>query len=206
MRKSSTKKINNSNTIILFVISIILFIFAIILWYIYNNFSFINSTHSYKTSLASPVGIIDYGMGIPRNNFVELDLNIMNNPLTPPINLTQQDYGYFMPSNISTSYSNNTYRQVGILSNINTNDDKNNILPLMGRILLVNRNKYQYYTTANQFNNVKLPILVKNKSALNENGVDQIYDGDSVFVQGYDQPFKVTLYENSTFQYVPLVL
>lgn len=204
MAKSNTKKIiNNSNSIILLIISIILFILAIILWYIYNKFSSINTPNS---SLNTSFGIVDYGMGIPRNNLVELDYNVLNNPLVPPINLTQQDYGFFMPSNIATVSTNNTYRQFGILSNMNVDDDKTKILPLMGRLLLTNRGKYQYYTMANQYNNVKLPILVQNRSGLNENGVEQIYDGDTVFVQGYDQPFKVTLYENSSFQYVPVAL
>ena len=75
----------------------------------------------------------------------------------------------------------------------------------MGRPLFTNRDKWQYYTISNQHNNVKLPISFKGRSALNDYGVDQIFDGDTIYVEGYNEPFRVTVYENDTIKYLPFV-
>ena len=75
----------------------------------------------------------------------------------------------------------------------------------MGRPLFTNRDKWQYYTISNQHNNVKLPIIFKKKNGLNDYGVDQIYTGDIVFVEGYKQSFKATIYENDTIRYLSVI-
>jgi hypothetical protein len=72
----------------------------------------------------------------------------------------------------------------------------------MGRPLFINRDKWQYYTISNQHNNVKLPIIFKKKNGLNNHGVDQIYTEDIVYVEGYNQSFKATIYENDTIRYL----
>ena len=111
-----------------------------------------------------------------------------------------------VPINVSTNIGavDTTYRQVGIVTPLNQTS-KDNILPLMGRPLFTNRSKWQYYTISNQHNNVKLPISFKGRSALNDNGVDQIYNGDTIFVEGYNEAFGVTMYENDTIKYLPFV-
>ena len=73
----------------------------------------------------------------------------------------------------------------------------------MGRILFSRRDLWNYYTISNQHNNVKLPISVKGKSALNENGVDKIYNGNTVYVEGVNDAYKVTIYDNDTIRYLP---
>jgi hypothetical protein len=93
---------------------------------------------------------------------------------------------------------------MGIMTPLN-GTSKDNILPLMGRPLFTNRDKWQYYTISNQHNNVKLPISFKGKSALNDYGVDQIFDGDTIYVEGYNEPFRVTVYENDTIKYLPFI-
>ena len=52
-------------------------------------------------------------------------------------------------------------------------------------------------------NMIKLPITFKNKSCTNEYGCDEIFSGDTVYVEGYGDTFKATVYENSTFHYLP---
>jgi len=52
---------------------------------------------------------------------------------------------------------------------------------------------------------VKLPISFKGRSGLNDYGVDQIYSGDTVYVEGYNDAFKVTVYENDTIRYLPFL-
>jgi hypothetical protein len=111
-----------------------------------------------------------------------------------------------VPINVSTNIGavDTTYRQMGIMTPLN-GTSKDNILPLMGRPLFTNRDKWQYYTISNQHNNVKLPISFKGKSALNDYGVDQIFDGDTIYVEGYNEPFRVTVYENDTIKYLPFL-
>ena len=138
-------------------------------------------------------------------NGLNLPNDVLLNPYSPPF----KDERYFtagssVPINVSTNIGsvNTSYRQIGIITPLN-GTSTNNILPLMGRPLYTNRNKWQYYSISNQHNNVKLPISFKGKGALNDYGVDQIYDGDTVFVEGYNDAFKVTIYENDTIKYLP---
>jgi hypothetical protein len=109
-----------------------------------------------------------------------------------------------VPTNIGSVPLDTSYRQMGIITPLN-GASKDNILPLMGRPLFTNRDKWQYYTISNQHNNVKLPISFKGRSALNDYGVDKIYDGDTIYVEGYNEAFKVTVYENDTIRYLPFV-
>lgn len=111
-----------------------------------------------------------------------------------------------VPINVQTNIGavDTSYRQMGIMTPLN-GTSKDNILPLMGRPLFTNRDKWQYYTISNQHNNVKLPISFKGKSALNDYGVDQIFAGDTVYVEGYNDAFKVTVYENDTIRYLPFL-
>jgi len=116
--------------------------------------------------------------------------------LVPNINYQQS----IMPINVQTQTS---YRQVGILTPLN-GKEKNNILPLMGRLLFNRRDLWNYYTISNQHNNVKLPLSVKGKSALSDIGVDRVYNGDTVYVEGANEAYKVTIYDNDTIRYLPI--
>jgi len=139
--------------------------------------------------------------------------DVLLNPYVPPL----RDERYLVPElaiappgrvpiNISTNPGavDTAYRQMGILTPLNgKSSDK--ILPLMGRPLFTNRDKWQYYTMSDQNNSVKLPIKFKGRNASNEYGVDKIYYGDIVYVEGYQKAFKVTEYENDTIKYLPFI-
>ena len=138
--------------------------------------------------------------------------DVLLNPYTAPY----KDERYYtqdvlpsrnsIPINVSTNIGavDTTYRQLGILTPLN-GTSKNNILPLMGRPLFTSRDKWQYYAISNQHNNIKLPILFKGKSALNDYGVDKIFSKDTVYVEGYNEAFKITVYENDTIKYLPFL-
>jgi hypothetical protein len=137
--------------------------------------------------------------------------DVLMNPYVPPL----RDEGYFVPPfttysrplvpiNVSTSVRalDTNYRQVGLLTPAGGgSDDK--ILPLMGRPLLTNRSMWQYYSMSNQNNSVKLPIRKGGRSCTNENGCNELMNGESVFVEGYNQAFRVTLYDNDSIRYIP---
>lgn len=105
-----------------------------------------------------------------------------------------------IPINIQTRAVDTTYRQVGILTRMGSQEM---ILPLMGRPLHTSRDKWNFYTMSNENSMVKLPITYKNKSCTDEYGCDNLYNGDVVYVQGYNDTFKVTVYDNQVMRYIP---
>jgi len=149
----------------------------------------------------------------PYNNLPR-DLHLPRDVLLDPYAAPYRDERYLVtnpirnmvPINVSTNIGSvdTSYRQMGIITPLN-GASKDNILSLMGRPLFTNRDKWQYYTISNQHNNVKLPITFKGKSALNDYGVDKIFDGDTIYVEGYNEAFRVTVYENDTIKYLPFV-
>ena len=157
-----------------------------------------------------------FGFGFfPRYNYgyTNLPNDILLNPYTPPL----KDERYIVPSveyippgtipiNISTNIGavDTNYRQLGILTPLN-GPNKDNILPLMGRPLFTSRQKFQYYTTSNQQNNIKLPLSVKGRSGTNEYGVDELFTGDTVYIEGANEVYKVTVYYNATIKYIPAI-
>jgi len=154
-----------------------------------------------------------FGGFLPSWPYTNMPKDVLLNPYAAPY----RDERYFVPElnyvppsavpiNVSTNIGavDTTYRQMGIMTPLN-GVSKDNILPLMGRPLFTNRDKWQYYTISNQHNNVKLPVSFKGKSALNDYGVDQIFSGDTVYVEGYNDAFKVTVYENDTIKYLPFL-
>ena len=104
-----------------------------------------------------------------------------------------------LPVNVETRGLGLDYTQLGILTRAG-----DLILPLMGRRLMTDR--WQYYTISNTGNmNTKLPITSKGRSCSGEYGCDSLFSGDTVFVEGYNDTFKVTLYETAKFNYIPYV-
>lgn len=206
--------VENITLIILFIITLII----VYLFYMqYNN----NNNHKHSANNI----VVDVNTGIGG----EMGPDVLLNPYTPPLrndrylnsipqyNISQYgisqippQYGIrpgFVPLNVSTNIGavDTSYRQVGILTPLNSLDDTltNKILPLMGRPLFTNRDKWQFYTTTK--NNIKLPVSRNGKSGTSEYGCDNIYDGDTIHVKGYNSAFKATVYDNDTIRYIPSV-
>jgi hypothetical protein len=126
---------------------------------------------------------------------------------TPPSNdMFIRSSGSLGPG-IETRGPSPSFSQIGILTpepSVSHNTGTM-ILPLMGR-KLSGREKMQYYTTSNNGNmNVKLPVSKNGKSCTGEYGCDEIYNGDTVYVEGYAEVFKATIYENTRLSYIPYV-
>jgi len=148
----------------------------------------------------------------PNYPYTNLPGDVLLDPYAPPL----RDERFLVPEvimpppgrvpiNISTNIGavDTNYRQVGILTPLNGNNSK--ILPLMGRPLFVSRDKWQYYTMSDQNNSIKLPISYNGRSCTNEYGCDQLYNGYTVYVEGYKEAFKITMYENDTIRYLPFL-
>lgn len=147
----------------------------------------------------------------PYTNFVTQDPLL--NPYAPPL----RDERYFVPGfngippgavpiNVSTNIGavDTSYRQLGILTPLN-GSTKDNIVPLLGRPLFTNRDKWQYYSTSNQNNSVKLPVSRSGRSCTNEYGCDKLYTGDTVYIEGANETYRVTVYDNNVIKYLPFV-
>ena len=108
-----------------------------------------------------------------------------------------------IPVNIETRGLSQDYSQIGILTRSNGDDM---ILPLMGRRLVSGLDKWQYYTISNTGNmNTKLPVSLKGKSCSGEYGCDSLMNGDVVYVEGYNDTFRATIYESGKFSYIPYI-
>jgi hypothetical protein len=129
------------------------------------------------------------------------------NPYAPPLrvnpffpNVVRRDIRGHVPINVPTSHYDMAYRQVGILTR---SHGKETILALFGRPLHANRNKWQYYTMTDKNNSIKLPVNKGGKHCTDTYGCDEIYSGDSIFVDGYNDAFKATIYDSLEPRYIP---
>jgi len=183
----------------------LIIIFLIILYFnnnFNNNYYFNKENNNYKLKKDNNL--------FPRANFsyTNNENDILLNPYQPPLRddryILNKDINTYnkIPINISTKAIDTTYRQVGILTRIN---GRETILPLMGRPLFTNRDKWNFYTMSDKNNMVKLPISFKGKSCTNEYGCDNLYNGDNVYVESYNDAFRVTIYDNNIIKYIPFL-
>lgn len=141
----------------------------------------------------------------PSFSFSNVSSDVLLNPYEPPLRddrvfRTDSTDPRGVPINVSTRAVDAEYRQVGLLTRMGGPEM---ILPLMGRPLYTSRDKWNFYTMSNENSMIKLPITFKNKSCTGEYGCDNLYNGDVVYVQGYNDTFKVTMYDNQVMRYIP---
>ena len=155
----------------------------------------------------------------PNTFFTNRPDDTLANPYAPPLKDVFAPHGIRnganggIPINMATNTGatvNASYQQIGILTKADSSNNSNSssdpvIMPLMGKPLFTSRDKWLFYTISDKNNSMKLPIIIKGRNALSEIGVDNVYTGDTVYVQGYNNDFKVTLYENSTPRYIPFI-
>ena len=190
------------NMTITYIISILLLVG------IYFYFTQQNNRPSQQPSIIIKEQVSDRGF-FPRFNsgYSNNPRNVLMNPFVAPLknnSFFPPDMGdpRGIPINIKTRGYDTNYRQVGILTRIAGEEA---ILALMGRPLHTNRSKWQYYTMSDNNTSVKLPVSRAGRSCTNEYGCDELYNGDSVYVEGYNDAFKVTIYENSEPRYIPFI-
>ena len=110
-------------------------------------------------------------------------------------------YGGGVRVNVPTRSVDTTYRQVGILTR--SGGQQETILPLIGRPLFTNRDKWQFYTLSDKNNAIKLPVIINGKSGTGEYGCNNVSTGDMVYVEGYNDAFRVTAYDSASLRYLP---
>lgn len=169
-----------------------------------------NNTQSTEKIVVRENSGFNSWFGMPNFPYNNLASDVLLDPYAAPLRderylIPQLNQGR-VPINISTNVGaiDTNYRQLGILTPLN-GTSKDNVLPLMGRPIFSNRDMWQYYCISNQHNNVKLPIKVKGKNASNEYGVNKIFGGDIVYVEGANEAYKTTIYENDVIKYLPFI-
>lgn len=212
MKKCPPGVICVENYSLFFIIICVIIVFYFI--YNINNKNIVVNNKPSEKIVIKDTQRENYGWGIswPYTNFIP---PLTNDPLLNPYSPPLRDERYFIPGfngvppgsvpiNVSTNVGavDTNYRQVGILTPMN-GKTKDNILPLMGKPLFTNRDKWNYYTTSNQHNNVKLPISRNGRSCTNEYGCDRLYNGDTVYIEGINEAYKITIYDNDTIKYLP---
>jgi hypothetical protein len=93
------------------------------------------------------------------------------------------------------------YQSMGV---INLGDGK--ILPLYGRRTAYRSDRFQYYTRTDSYNPVQLPVSAKGRSCQDDNGCEELMDGETVKVIPLNKTGPVTIYRFNGPTYIPGVL
>jgi hypothetical protein len=123
--------------------------------------------------------------------------DILRDPYLAPM---KDDGGfYLMSKKTNVGYVDVDYGQIGMLvprdGGKGDGEGQGELLALLGRPLFSNRQKWNYYCISNQHNNIKMPLRVKGRRSTYEYGVDELYEGDYVAVEGKGGKFRVVIYD-----------
>jgi hypothetical protein len=133
------------------------------------------------------------------------------NPLLPPERSYTNTYG--IPINIPSRGPLQSFQQIGILYKENIvdtdklpgNNNDSNILPLFGRPTFNGSRRWNYYTSSDKFQNFKIPISNNGRKCSDDNGCDEIMNGDMIEIPSYNGRFKVEIYDYDSPRYIPYV-
>ena len=201
-------------------------VFFFIMFITFTSSRSSSHTSSSYSLVEKPLTVGPHIQPRPNTFFTDRPDDTLANPYAPPLKDVFAPHGIRsatatatanggIPINMATNTGatvNASYQQIGLLTKADSSNSSNTnsssdpvIMPLMGKPLFTSRDKWLFYTISDKNNSMKLPIIIKGRNALSEIGVDNVYTGDTVYVQGYNNDFKVTLYENSTPQYIPFI-
>lgn len=151
--------------------------------------------------------VVSTSVDLPSTVQVETALDKIQSIDKPPFKMAQGMPNNLMPRggvpiNIPTQGRPQKPQQMGILTRVS---GPTTILPLMGQQLITNRDMFRYYTLSDSNLNIRLPVSHAGKNCTSEYGCDEIFDGDIIQVEGYNDLFKATVYQNANYQYIPYV-
>ena len=66
--------------------------------------------------------------------------------------------------------------------------------------------EWNYYTNSDGYQSVKLGINSQGRNSMDRHGIPELYDGNSVSIDGYDSQFNVKLYKLDNPRYIPNVI
>lgn len=113
-----------------------------------------------------------------------------------------------IPINQATRGVPDQYQQVGVLTapggSETSASPSRTILPLFGRKVITNRDRWNYYTRTDGMNPVQVPVEFKRRQCDDDNGCNEVMDGDSVAVPILGQSYVASIYRYATPRYIPL--
>ena len=156
-----------------------------------------------------PWGVATRGTSDPRFNPLAPEQSYFSPPdpgfVSPPI---RAGVGAMIPINVQTQGYPDTYQQIGVLTAPGGTDmsasPNRTVIPLFGRKLTTNRDRWNYYTRTDGMNPVQVPIEFKRRNCDDDNGCDEIITGDSVGVPILGQAYTANVFRYSTPRYIPL--
>ena len=214
----------NDNFIYLFLVIIAIYI----MYYFYNNYTEeknqiqkletkiedVNKqlTELNKVTTSSSIQSIFTGNDLnnPAINTNRIPINIRTRGEPEPYS----QIGYlFIDNATTTTQPANTEPQteittetntINLTTNVNVNtSNNNNVLPLYGRRVYIGGDKWNYYILNDNYNQIRMPLMIDGKDSMDEYGVRELYDNDTVFVSSYGKTFKVKIYEKEGPRYIP---
>ncbi len=112
-----------------------------------------------------------------------------------------------IPINIPTRGVPEQYQQIGVLTapggTETSGTPTRTILPLFGRKLITNRDRWNYYTRTDGMNPVQVPLEFKRRKCDDDVGCDEIGEGDTVSVPIMGQSYVANVYRYSVPRYLP---
>lgn len=112
-----------------------------------------------------------------------------------------------IPINQATRGVPDQYQQVGVLTapggSETSASPSRTILPLFGRKLITNRDRWNYYTRTDGINPVQVPVEFKRRKCDDDTGCEEVMDGDSISVPILGQSYVASVYRYATPRYIP---
>jgi len=173
-------------------------------YYIYNMRSKMEETEKVVEKLGEKLEKnMDLELVQPVSSIVvNKDYERIVNPLLPPERsnpFSPNRAG--IPVNIPTRGLSSGFQQVGILTG-----EGEKVMPLFGEETYPASNMWRYYTNTDQYQSVKLGVRKGSWDCMDERGCKELYNGDSVQVQGKSGDFNVEMYKYDSPKYMPNVI
>ena len=114
-----------------------------------------------------------------------------------------------IPIQIPTQGLPEQFQQIGVLAapggTATSATPNRTLLPLFGRKVAIGRDRFNYYTRSDGINPLQVPVSFKNRNCEDDNGCDEISNGDTVGVPLLGQTYVVTTYRYTLPRYIPYV-
>ena len=206
---------------------ILFFLFLIVLYYVYKNYfckscNIIEQNSSLRNTPLFSQLFTHYHNNMPPHLHKTYPTNHppQIHSSHPLFNVSSDSaYNMLRPiSDPSISYNNNpkdtlmnpysppvqynephSYKQIGYLKN---NQYGNKMFPIFAKPVHLRRDKWYYYTI---YDNIKLPIYSNGRKCSSEHGCDSLMNGDIVNLENMGESFTVTIYDNHTLTYDPVI-
>lgn len=114
-----------------------------------------------------------------------------------------------IPIQVPTQGLPEQFQQVGVLAapggTATSATPNRTLLPLFGRKVAIGRDRFNYYTRSDGINPLQVPVSFKNRNCEDDNGCDEISNGDTVGVPLLGQTYVATTYRYTLPRYIPFV-